>query len=223
MVYLFLLVVFSMFGIDDVILGGLIAGGLSTAGSVFGTSRTESMVGDQMSFQERMSNTAHQREVEDLRKAGLNPYLSLTHGASTPSGSSATIGDPLTPGVSTAIQAIRAKSDIDNLVKMGDQIESQTALNESLKYKADMDSRVASSTARNNDITNQLLKTTIPAAQQKEKIDKSKVGKAMSWVDRVMSSVGNVFGNTAKGIPLWRRAGAGNYYSHTGDRFYYHD
>lgn len=44
----------------------------------------------QMDFQERMSGSAHQREVIDLQKAGLNPLLSLNSGASTPGGAMAT-------------------------------------------------------------------------------------------------------------------------------------
>ena len=43
-------------------------------------------------WQEHMSNTAYQRAVEDMRKAGLNPILAYAQGgASTPGGSGATI------------------------------------------------------------------------------------------------------------------------------------
>lgn len=49
----------------------------------------------QMIFQRKMAGSRHQRTVRDLKKAGLNPILSVTQGATPPSsGSSARASSP---------------------------------------------------------------------------------------------------------------------------------
>ena len=81
--------------VSALITGGatLGAAGISYAGQQAANAANIQMAREQMKFQERMSNTSHQREVEDLRAAGLNPLISATGGASTPAGASATVGN----------------------------------------------------------------------------------------------------------------------------------
>jgi len=76
--------------------GTIIGGALGGVGSVISGLFGRQQAREQMAFQERMSSTAHQREVKDLRAAGLNPILSANHGgASTSAGAMAQMPNPL--------------------------------------------------------------------------------------------------------------------------------
>lgn len=75
------------------------------------------MAADQRAWEQMMSGTAHQREVSDLKKAGLNPILSAGgNGASTPSQSPATMQAPMIqmPNIFEAINVSQNQQRIDN-------------------------------------------------------------------------------------------------------------
>lgn len=131
------------------LLGILAAAGIASAGSLYNNRQ-------QRKFQEstndaaiNLANTAHQREVEDLRAAGLNPILSATgSGAPTPSLGTANLDNALDSFGSNA-------SSIGSVISKQRSLANRQASADILKTRAETDASIA--TAKNLAVQNRNL------------------------------------------------------------------
>lgn len=147
-------------------------------------------------FQAEMSSTAHQREVEDLRKAGLSPILAANGGAATPGGAAASAQNASTSDNLTSVFGQMANTALNAVSAL-----SQTQLNNSTNIVSNVNSGNVSMYAA------KLASETSLSINEAQMIMQKYLGDLNSWTSQKVADISGRYHLSAAEIS----AAANNY------------
>ena len=129
----------------DGLLGGILQNNWNTAAQ-----------NSQRDWMQQMASTGYQRAVADLKAAGLNPMLAYSNGsASSPSGSAATMVNPM----SNAVHSAQAQSQLDATVE---NLKANTDLARTKSYTESATQDLLTQQVENQSLQNKLAAATMP-------------------------------------------------------------
>lgn len=176
--------------------------GLSYLGGRNANRTNREIAREQMAFQERMSSTAYQRAVEDMRAAGINPMVAYQQGgASSPSGAGTRVEDAISPAVSSGMHAKRMIEEIKNLRENRKLTAMQTNVARATANREQTQAHLNVANEMESESRRKLNQYDAAGRSLRSRIDRSDFGKAAAYIERLRTSM---FGG---GSPLPRIGG----------------